>query len=198
MSKSSNNDNAFEKFIDQQKALDHYVDILENFNMRISTLSKTLEDSVTNIAKRELYIKDINNMSKVEIREYFNVIKKTLNSMGIELTKEAEKMLKSAEKSAIASAQRTGKMSLENINNKTVNNVLPDLFTIAEKGALKGQNSVTIKDFPNNKVALDILKQINVTLGKDNKLDSFGYKMRALIEKFFLKQQVHLQRNFCA
>ena len=185
MSKSSNNDNAFEKFIDQQKALDHYVDILENFNMKISTLSKTLEDSVTNIAKRELYIKDINNMSKVEIRDYFNTIKKTLSSMGIELTKEAEKMLKSAEKSAITSAQRTGNMSFENLNNKTVNNVLSDLFTIAEEGASKGQKSITIKDFPDNKTALNILKQINATLGKDNKLDTFEYKMKAFFgEKF--------------
>ena len=189
MSKSSNNSNSLDDFINQQKALDHYVDILEDFNLKISTLSKTLEDSVSNIAKRELYIKDINNMSKIEIREYFNIIKKTLSDMGIEITKEAEKMLKSAEKSAIASSQRTGKMSLENLNNKTVNNVLSDLFTIAEKGALKGQNSVTIKDFSNNKVALDILKQINSTLGKKNQLDDFRYKIQAFFGEHFAENK---------
>ena len=193
MSKSSNNSNSnsLDNFLNQQQALDHYVNLLEDFNLRITTLSKTLEDSIESVAKREVFIKDLNNMTKVEIREYFNSIKKTLKEMGIELTKEAEGMLKGAEKSAIATAQRTGKMSFENLNNKTINNTLTNILKVAEAGALQGKNSVTIKDFTQNKNAMAILKEINAKLGKKNDLDSFGYKLK----DFFTGQHNDSKKN---
>lgn len=192
MSKSSNNSNSLDSYIDQQKALDHYVSLLEDFNLRIATLSKTLEDTITNVAKRENYIKDVNNMTKVEIREYFSTIKKTLHDMGIDLTKEATKMLKDAEKSAITSAQRTGKMSFEGLNNKTINETLVRLFTIAESGALKGKDSVTIKNFTDNKTALALLKEINTKLGKQDALESFGYKLKTFFGDHFKETKKNL------
>ena len=165
---------------------------MEDFNLRIATLSKTLEDTITNVAKRENYIKDVNSMTKVEIREYFSTIKKTLHDMGIDLTKEATKMLKDAEKSAIASAQRTGKMSFEGLNNKTINETLVRLFTIAESGALKGKDSVTIKNFTDNKTALALLKEINTKLGKQDALESFGYKLKTFFGDHFKETKKNL------
>ena len=177
--------NTLDSFIDMQNALDNFVKHLEDASSRIETYSQTLESSVTNVIKREVAIRDANNLTKTEIRDTFSTIKKVLKDMSIELTKEGESIITSSMKSAIVSSQKMGGISQEKLNKTFINTMLTQLFTTSESAAEKGKNSVTIKDFTKNESALTILKEINKTLNKSNELDSFEYKLKDFFRESF-------------
>ena len=173
--------NTLDSFIDMQNALDNFVKHLEDASSRIETYSQTLESSVTNVIKREVAIKDANNLTKTEIRDTFNTIKKVLKDMSIELTKEGESIITSSMKSAIVSSQKMGGISQEKLNKTFINTMLTQLFTMSKSAAIAGKDSAIIKDFTKNETALTILKEINTKL---NKSDSTIDKLQLLFGNF--------------
>lgn len=174
---SKSNDDSLDSFINLQKALDYFVKCLEDSTHRIDTISRTLEDSMMNAIKREVAVKDANKLTKEEINNIYRTILKALKDMGIELTKEGMSIMEGARKSALATSQRVD-VSLQDLTNKFINSPTAQLFKISEAGALKGNNSVAIKNFTDNKVAMTILKEINAKLNVRDELDSFGYKLK--------------------